>query len=348
MTQNGHAADEIQTLRKGSLWLDAWRRLKRNRNALLGLGLAVVLIVLAVFAPVIAPFDPIKGDLAEHDHPPFWWRGAVQPGTEVASTEEEDSGSLLSEPQEEGQFGLIEITFGDEDESESVRVPKHYYLFGTDDLGRDVFSRIVYGARLSLLIGFISVGIGLAVGLILGLLAGYYGGWLDDLIMRAMDIVLSIPYVLLAILIVAILGPGLVNAMIAIGIVGVPQYARIVRGSVLALKQSEYVQASRVLGGGDVHIIINHILRNSLSPLIIQTTLTFASAILEAAALGFLGLGAQPPTPEWGAMLADGRKLLLSSPWSVVFPGAAIVLFVLGFNLLGDGLRDALDVRMKD
>ncbi|MCF7935960.1 MAG: ABC transporter permease [Synergistales bacterium] len=283
--------------------------------------------------------------------PPFWWSGAVEPGTAEsgkATSESETDLSSQQSAEQSGQFATFELDLGGTAEEEEVRAPEHHYIFGTDDLGRDVFSRVIYGARLSLLIGFISVGIALMVGMLLGLVSGYYGRWLDDVIMRSMDILLSIPYVLLAILIVAILGPGLVNAMIAIGIVSVPHFARIVRGSVLSLKQSEYVQAARVLGAGDIHIIFRHILRNSLSPIIVQTTLTFASAILSAAALGFLGLGAQPPTPEWGVMLADGRKLLLTSPWSVIFPGAAIVIFVLGFNLLGDGLRDALDVRMKD
>jgi len=333
------------TYSKSSLWHDAWRRLKKNRNALAGLILVTVLIVLAVFAPLIAPADPISGNIDDHDMPPFWWKGAVQPGAQVEETEEEESISTVDQSASEG-WGTMEFTFTEETR-ERVRVPDAYYLFGTDDLGRDIFSRIIYGARLSLMIGFISVGIGLFFGSILGLASGFYGGFTDNLIMRTMDLILSIPYVLLAILIVAILGPGLRNAMIAIGVVVIPQFARIIRGSVLSLKEIEYVQAARVLGAGDLRIITRHILRNSLSPLIVQTSLTFAAAILEAAALGFLGLGAQPPSPEWGAMLADGRKLLLTSPWAVVFPGIAIVTFVLGFNLLGDGLRDALDVRMK-
>lgn len=333
------------TYSKSSLWHDAWRRLRKNRNALAGLILVGILAALAISAPLIAPFDPVSGDIDDHDMPPFWWKGSVDPGTRVEETENTDSMSKVDQTASSG-WGTISITFTDGDEEE-IRVPGHYYLLGTDDLGRDIFSRILYGSRLSLMVGVISVSIGLIFGGILGLISGFYGGLLDDLIMRTMDIILSIPYVLLAILIVAILGPGLTNAMIAIGIVVVPQFARIVRGSVLSLKQSEYVQAARVLGARDWRVINRHILRNSLSPLIVQTSLTFATAILEAAALGFLGLGAQPPSPEWGAMLADGRKLLLTSPWAVIFPGVAIVTFVLGFNLLGDGLRDALDVRMK-
>ena len=333
------------TYRKSSLWHDAWRRLKRNRNAATGLFLVSILVVLALAAPVLAPFDPLAGNIDDHDMPPFWWKGAVDPGTVVEQIEEAPAMGGVDQSAIEG-WGTVTFSFT-EDQEEQVRVPDNYYLLGTDDLGRDIFSRILYGSRLSLMVGLISVSIGLFFGGILGLISGFYGGYLDDLIMRTMDIILSIPYVLLAILIVAILGPGLVNAMIAIGIVVVPQFARIVRGSVLSLKNAEYVQAARVLGAGDWRVVTRHILRNSLSPLIVQTTLTFATAILEAAALGFLGLGAQPPSPEWGAMLADGRKLLLTSPWAVVFPGVAIVTFVLGFNMLGDGLRDALDIRMK-
>lgn len=331
---------------RGALWGDAWRRFRRNRNALAGLFIISVLVFMAIFAPLLAPQDPVRGELRERDFPPFWWSGAVKPGSAEEKAEKRVE-AVLGPDEEAGQLGTFEISFDDDEEAE-VRVPKHYYLFGTDDLGRDLFSRVVYGARLSLVIGFISVGIALLAGMVLGLVSGFWSGWIDELIMRGMDILLSIPYVLLAILIVAILGPSLVNAMIAIGIVSVPGFARITRGSVLSLKQSEYVQASRVLGAGDLHIITRHILRNSLSPLIVQTSLSFASAILSAAALGFLGLGAQPPTPEWGAMLADGRTLLLVSPWAVIFPGMAITLSVIGFNLLGDGLRDALDVRMKD
>jgi len=225
--------------------------------------------------------------------------------------------------------------------------PSRQHLLGTDELGRDLLSRIIFGARISMTIGIVSVSIGLVFGVAFGLLAGYFGGALDSALMRVMDIMLAVPYVLLAIAIVAILGPGLWNTMIAIGIVTIPQFTRIVRSSVIEIKTSTYVEAARAAGASHVRIMLRHILTNSLSPIIVQSTLTVASAILNAAALGFLGLGAQPPRPEWGVMLSDGRLLLLVSPWIVSFPGIAIMLSVLGFNLLGDGLRDALDPRLR-
>jgi len=235
----------------------------------------------------------------------------------------------------------------DQDWRQVQRPPSRVHLLGTDELGRDLLSRVIYGARISVTIGVISVSIGLVFGTAIGLASGYFGGWCDSLLMRLMDIMLAIPYVLLAIAIVAILGPGLWNTMIAIGIVTIPQFARIVRSSVLEVKATDYVEAAKALGASDVRIMLRHVLINCLSPIIVQSTLTMASAILNAAALGFLGLGAQPPTPEWGAMLSDGRTLLLVSPWIVTFPGIAIMLSVLGFNMLGDGLRDALDPRLR-
>lgn len=222
------------------------------------------------------------------------------------------------------------------------------YPLGTDDFGRDLLSRIIYGSRISMMVGVTAVSISLFFGTLAGAVAGFYGGRTDNLIMRAMDILLAFPSILLAIVIVAFLGPSLRNAMIAIGIVSIPRYARIVRGSVLEEYARDYVQAARALGAGDGRLIFVHILPNCLAPLIVQTTLGFASAILEAAALSFLGLGAQPPTPEWGAMLANGRALILRAWWAVTFPGLMILLAVLGFNLLGDGLRDALDPRLRE
>jgi len=221
-------------------------------------------------------------------------------------------------------------------------------ILGTDDLGRDILSRIIYGARVSLIVAVVSVGLAFVLGTFLGSISGYYKGGLDNVVMRVMDIILAFPYLLLAIVVVAYLGPSLQNAMMAIGITYVPRFARIVRGSVLEECEKDYVMAAKALGARDWRIIFIAILPNCLGPLIVQTTLSFASAILDAAALSFLGLGAQPPTPEWGAMIARSRALILRASWVMTFPGIAILLAVLGFNLLGDGLRDALDPRLRD
>jgi peptide/nickel transport system permease protein/dipeptide transport system permease protein len=221
-------------------------------------------------------------------------------------------------------------------------------LLGTDDLGRDMLSRLIYGARVSLTLGIVSVGIALVFGSILGSLAGYYKGWPDNLIMRFMDIILAFPYILLAIVIVAYLGPGLENAMIAIGIINVPRFARIIRASVMEEYEKDYVTAARAVGANNRRIIFNTIFPNCLSPIIVQASLGFGEAILSGAGLSFLGLGAQPPLSEWGAMIAQGRSMILRAWWVMTFPGIAILLAVLGFNLLGDGLRDALDPRLRD
>ncbi|RPJ74108.1 MAG: ABC transporter permease [Desulfobacteraceae bacterium] len=225
--------------------------------------------------------------------------------------------------------------------------PSTDHLFGTDSLGRDIFSRVIYGARISILIGLISVSISLLPGTLLGLVAGYFGGRVDSLVMRLMDMLLAFPAILLAIFITAILGPSLPNTMVAVGIVYIPHYARIVRASVLSLKEQLFVQAIAHLGGGHARILGRHILPNALPPIIVYATLGMGTAVLQAAALGFLGLGAQPPQPEWGAMLSEGRQYIQIAPHVAAFPGAAILLLVLGFNLFGDGLRDVLDPALR-
>jgi len=221
-------------------------------------------------------------------------------------------------------------------------------LLGTDDLGRDMLSRLIYGARVSLTLGIVSVGIALVCGSILGALAGYYKGWPDNLIMRLMDIILAFPYILLAIVIVAYLGPGLRNAMMAIGIINIPRFARIIRASVIEEYEKDYVTAARAVGASNRRIIFNAIFPNCLAPIIVQASLGFGEAILSGAGLSFLGLGAQPPLSEWGAMIAQGRSMILRAWWVMTYPGIAILLAVLGFNLFGDGLRDALDPRLRD
>ncbi|HEY9720601.1 MAG TPA: nickel transporter permease [Oscillatoriaceae cyanobacterium] len=223
--------------------------------------------------------------------------------------------------------------------------PSLAHALGTDDLGRDLWCRLVYGTRVSLRVGVISVGLSLVIGTSLGLLAGYRGGRIDELVMRCLDVVLAFPSILLAILIVAILGPSLDNAILAIAAVNVPVYARLVRSSVLSLKQQEFIEAAQALGAGHLRIVLQHVLPNCLTPITVQATLGIGTAILETAGLSFLGLGAQPPTPEWGTMLNDARPYLRDAWWLVTFPGVAIIVTVLGFNLLGDGLRDMLDPR---
>ncbi len=233
------------------------------------------------------------------------------------------------------------------DFEKTFQSPSAENLLGTDNIGRDVFSRILYGSRISLAIGFISVSIGLLIGLPVGALSGYYGGKFDLFVQRIIDILIAFPGILLAIVIVTILGVGVENVMIAVGIASVPIYTRLVRGSVLSIKEQGFVAAARALGIGNARIIIRHIMPNCLGPIIVQSTFQIATSILWAAGLGFLGLGAQPPDPEWGAMLARGREFIRTSPHLTTYPGLAILFMVLGFNLLGDGLRDALDPRSR-
>lgn len=291
-----------------NLWLVALRRLFRQRSGIAGIIILGFLTLVAIFAPVVAPYDPIQ----------------VLIGVEPVKKRASPCVHLLGCPAEQ---------------------PQH--LMGIDGNVRDEFSRIIYGARISLFIGFATIGIAVIVGTILGAVAGYAGGWVSDVIMRTLDVLLAFPFLLLAIAIVAVLGPGLTNAMMAIAIINVPAFARVMRSSVLAVKEEEYVVAARSLGARPMQILFLHVLPNAISPLIVQGTLGIGTAILETAALSFIGMGAQPPDPEWGSMLATERNQVFSAPHLVFFPGLAIMVTVLGFNLLGDGLRDALDPRLR-
>ena len=277
-----------------------WDYFRQNRGALIGLAIVTGLILLAMFAEVIAPHSPIEQFRDSTLVPPVWQQGG------------------------------------------NAR-----FLLGTDPVGRDILSRLIHGTRLSLAIGLVSVSLSLCIGVVLGLLAGFYRGVIEFAIMRLMDIMLAVPTLLLAIAVVAILGPGLMNAMYAIAIVMLPNFARLTRASVIGEMAKEYVAASRIAGAGTLRLMFNCVLPNCMAPLIVQATLGFSNAVLDAAALGFLGLGAQPPTPEWGSMLASALEFIQSAWWVLTFPGLAILIFVLAFNLMGDGLRDALDPKLK-
>jgi peptide/nickel transport system permease protein len=293
------------------LWRDAFKNLLRNRSAIIGLIIIGFLLFLALAAPILANYDPLQSMIGQPGH----------------------TGRLPAKPPCIHLLGC------------SVEEPEHY--MGLDLNARDMWSRLVYGSRVSLLVGIISVTGSIIFGSLIGLVAGYAGGLLDNLLMRLMDVLLAFPSLLLAIAIVTVLGPGLQNALLAIAIVSIPVYARLARASVLSVKEAEYVTANRALGASPSRIMFAHILPNVITPIIVQGTLGIGTAVLEAAALSFLGLGAQPPTPEWGAMLSEARSYVFTAPHLVFFPGLAIMITVLGFNLLGDGMRDALDPRLK-
>ena len=278
-----------------------WHYFSENRGAVMGLVVFVLLVLGAIFAPLIAPHSPQQQYRDALLTPPFWQEG----GTTT-------------------------------------------FLLGTDAVGRDILSRLLFGARFSLFIGLVVVTLALVSGITVGLIAGYMRGWVDTVIMRVMDVILAFPSLLLALVLVAVLGrPTLTNAMIAIAIVLQPHFVRLTRASVIAEKTKDYVVSARVAGAGPIRLMLATILPNCLAPLIVQATLSFSSAILDAAALGFLGMGAQPPTPEWGTMLAEAREFILRAWWVVTFPGIAILITVLAINLIGDGLRDALDPKLK-
>ena len=294
------AGEATRTVTRPGPFAEFWRYYRENRGAVAGLVVLGFIVLLAVFAPFVAPFSPIEQFRDSLLKPPAW----------------EEGGSSA-------------------------------FLLGTDAVGRDMLSRLIYGARYSLFIGAVVVTIALIGGIILGLIAGFVRGWVDVAIMRVMDVILSFPSLLLALVLVALLGPGLFNAMIAIAVVLQPHYVRLTRAAVLSERTKDYVIAARVSGAGPLRLMFVTVLPNCMAPLIVQATLSFSNAILDAAALGFLGMGAQPPTPEWGTMLAEAREFILRAWWVVTFPGLAILITVLAINLIGDGLRDALDPKMK-
>ena len=287
--------DEDNEVVVGNQLRRMWYSFCKRKVAVLGLVIVLIYIIVAIFAPLLAPYDPVKQDLA----------------------------NMLQTPR-----------------------PKH--LLGTDEMGRDILSRIIYGARISMKVGFYAVGVAFVIGIPLGIFAGYFGGKVDLLIMRAMDVLLAFPGILLSIVFVSVLGPNLDNAILSVGIYTVPNFARMARGETLALRNSEFIEAARAMGSGDIRIVFSHILINIVSPMIVMGTLSFGTAIITTSGMGFLGIGAQPPTPEWGAMLSSGRQYLLVAPHVTTYTGLAILFLVLGLNLLGDGLRDVLDPKMKD
>jgi dipeptide transport system permease protein len=277
-----------------------WYYFSENKGAVTGLVVFLLLVVVALLAPLIAPYPPSAQYRDAVLVPPIWESG--------------------------GRAGFI---------------------LGTDPVGRDILSRLIHGARYSLFIGVVVTVLSLVGGIVIGVIAGYFRGWVDTVIMRVMDIILAFPSLLLALVLVAVLGPGLTNAMIAIALVLQPHFVRLTRAAVMTEMGREYVMAARVAGAGHLRLMFRTILPNCMAPLIVQATLSFSNAILDAAALGFLGMGAQPPTPEWGTMLAEAREFIMRAWWVVTFPGLAILITVLAINLMGDGLRDALDPKLK-
>lgn len=293
--------DTVTTAPARPSWLkEFWYYFRENRGAVIGLWIFAAFVLVAIFAPILAPHDPTQQYRDALLLPPFWQEG-----------------------------GRIE------------------FLLGTDAVGRDMLSRLLHGARYSFYVGIVVVAVAATGGIVIGLVSGFAPKWLDTIIMRVMDIILAFPSLLLALVLVAILGPSLTNAMIAIAIVLQPHYVRLTRASVMSERSKEYVTAARVAGAGKLRLMFVTVLPNCLSPIIVQAALSFSTAILDAAALGFLGMGAQPPTPEWGTMLAEAREFILRAWWVVTWPGVAILITVLAINLMGDGLRDALDPKLK-
>ncbi|MBM4761355.1 nickel transporter permease [Bacillus sp. B15-48] len=279
---------------RAASWRAFYRKLAKNKAALAGAFIVLIFFLLALFAPIIAPHDPLHIDI-----------------------------------------------------SKKLEGPSAEHWLGTDDKGRDILSRLLYGSRISLTVGVLSTVLGAAVGILMGIIAGYYGRWIDSLLMRICDVLLAFPGILLALAIVSVLGASTTNVIIAVAFFAIPTFARIVRGSTLSVKKLEYIDAIRAMGASDSRIIFKHILPNIVSPIIVQATLYIASAIITASALSFLGMGTQPPDPEWGTMLSQGRSYIRQAPHITLFPGLVILIVVIGFNLFGDGLRDALDPKSK-
>jgi peptide/nickel transport system permease protein len=285
---------ELPKVKKHGEFYIVSRRLSQNSSAVIGFIVAVLLALIAIFAPLIAPYPYAKQDLTH---------------TRAA--------------------------------------PSAQHIFGTDELGRDIFSRVVWGSRFSLSVGVLAVLLGTAVGMVFGAFAGYFGGVVDDIIMRLIDILQSIPGILLAITISVVLGPGLINTLLALSVGGVPMACRLLRASILGIRHQEYLEAATSINASTTRIILKHVIPNSFSPLLVSSTMSIGNVIMMGAMLSFIGLGVQPPTPEWGSMIAGGRSLIRTCPWMVTFPGIFIMLTVLALNLFGDGLRDALDPKLK-